>query len=91
MDHRLLVLAVSKQASFLDAVAAALADLADPAHPAYPAPAYAEALRRARRYLDRALPDTKVELVTAGSVRRAADARSARRSRWCWSTCQGST
>jgi hypothetical protein len=77
MDHRLLVLAVSKRASFVDAVAAALADLADPAHPAYPAPAYAEALRRARRYLDRALPgalpDAPVELVTAGSVRRAAE------------------
>jgi hypothetical protein len=81
----LLVIAVSKRAPFLAAAAAAVRDLTGgsgrthhgdeglPAPSGRRPPAYAEALRRARRYLDRALPDAELSLVTAGSLVRAGE------------------
>lgn len=81
---RLLVVAVSKRAGFLAAVGSALTDLtagsgrtctAVPAHAgaarAFPQRPYREALRRARRYLDRALPRAEICLVTAASLGQA--------------------
>lgn len=81
---RLLVVAVSKRASFLASVGAALTDLTagsnrtrtGPSAPDRPTlvfldQPYREALRRARRYLDRALPQAEICLVTAPSIEQA--------------------
>ncbi|GAA2136344.1 hypothetical protein GCM10009760_15780 [Kitasatospora kazusensis] len=79
LPERLLAVSVGKAPGFHDTVTAALADaLGDPsAHPAGWAghhPAYGETVRRARRFLGRALAGQQVEQVRVDTLSEVADA-----------------
>ncbi|GAA1978004.1 hypothetical protein [Kitasatospora viridis] len=70
LTERLLVVGVGTDPAFHDTVAAALRDATgdQPAHRPDADPVHAETVRRARRFLNRALADQRVEQLTADTL-----------------------